>query len=158
MKKTDLLIALAVIILMVSGCASQQLTNRKEEIKTYALDFRPYGEKGFMFMPDAYFGEYKVKGMISAELHPEVQYREGRIPDGEGYSVHYFFHGDKSYTQIMSISRIEDLIEHIYQISISWGGDAFTHFKSDILTTTTDENPNTTYAYFTISGLVIKRQ
>ena len=147
-------------IILISSCQTYQLTPRNEEIKTFATDFRKYTEKGFLFMPDEYFGEYEVLGIINAELHPTVLYREGRETalEGSGYTSSQFWAGDKIYSKVIEVPDIDDLIEHIYDISVQWGGDAFTHFQTSILTDTTDDNPNTTYNYYAISGIVIKRK
>jgi len=139
-------------------CQTELLTDRSEETKTFSIDFRKYNEKGFLFMPDEYFGEYQVLGIIRAELHPQVRYLDGTIPEGEGYSVHHFFAGDKRVSQIVEGVNMDDLIEHIYNLATEWGGDAFSHFESSIKTDRTDDNINTSYAYYSISGIVIKRE
>ena len=109
-------------------------------------------------MPDEYYGEYEVKGIIRAELHPSVSYKDGAVPDGEGYSIHQFFSGDQRVTQLTGDVNIDELIEHIYEVAIDWGGDAFTHFETSIETDSTDDDPNTSYAYYSISGIVIERK
>ncbi len=145
-------------ILLFSSCVTQQLTDRQEETKTFAIDFRKYAERGFLFMPDEYYGEYEVMGIIRAELHPEVRYRDGAIPAGPGYSIHQFYVEGNTFTQITNAVNIDELINHIYELAIEWGGDAFTHFESSIEVGRTDDSPNTTYAYYSISGIVIKRK
>ena len=143
----------------VSGCQTTEiLTDREKEIKTFPTDFREYADKGFLFMPDEYYGEYEVKGIINAELHPEVVYRKGEIPKTETYNVRYFWHDNVRYTKVTSIPDLSELIEYIYNLSLEWGGDAFTHFKASIEIGETDNNPNALYSYYSISGIVIKRK
>ena len=157
-KSLNIFTILVVFILLLSSCASQSLTNRSEEIKTFATDFREYVEKGFLFMPDEYFGEYEVKGMITAELHPEVIYVKGIKNKDSNQVATTFYNNNEMVTKIITLPKIDDLIEHVYNTSIEWGGDAFTHFETDIKTEKTDENQNTTYYYYTISGIVIERK
>lgn len=159
MKKLIALILSGVLIVtLFHGCQLQSLTDREEEVRTFGIDFRKYTEQGFLFMPDEYYGEYEVKGIITVEMHPEVKYFENRISQAqEGYQTHIFYHGDKTVTQVVKLVDIDDLIEYIYNLAIDWGGDAFTHFESNIRTGQTDDNVNSTYTYYTISGIVIER-
>lgn len=161
MKKSVLtLIVFISFVLFMSSCFTPSLTNQRQEIKTFGIDFRKYTDKGFLFMPDEYFGEYEVKGMITAELHPEVKYiteEPSEIESGKQLEFK-FVAGSKYYTKIVAIPDNEELIDHIYNQSVEWGGDAFTHFKNSIEVAMTDANPNTSYTYYKISGIVIKRK
>ncbi len=145
---------------LFNSCVSKDLTEREEETTTFAIDFREYADKGFLFMPDEYFGEYEVKGIIRAELRPKIRYIEGESPDMEGYTINTFFFGGRElkHSQLIHDINLEDLIEHIYDIAIEWGGDAFTHFETSIETDRTNDDPNTSYPYYTISGIVIERK
>ena len=151
------IIALLVSILL-GGCQTQKLTDRREETKTFAIDFRKYAERDFLFMPDKYYGEYEVLGIIRAELHPAVSYRNGKFPAGEGYRAHVFYSDGQRVTQLTELVDVNQLIDHIYELSTEWGGDAFTHFESSLQVRTTDNDPNTTYGYYEISGVVVKRK
>lgn len=151
----------------LSSCETQkQFTDRKKETKTFAIDFRKYADKGFLFMPDEYYGEYEVKGIIKAELHPKVVYREGVLPENKDltkkqlkeYEMRVFWSGGRKVTQLQKTHELDDLIEEIYSLSVEWGGDAFTHFNSEIKTGRTDADPNTAYTYYAVSGIVIKRK
>lgn len=163
MKKKHLrphyLILLAVVMLFTACGTAEMLTNRRKEISTFAIDFRKYTDKGFLFMPDEYFGEYEVKGIITAELHPEVSYVEGHIPAGDDFVVHHFTTEDfRTRTQVIQVPDMEELLDHIYELSIEWGGDAFTHFESSMEVGHTNDSPNASYYYYTISGIVIERR
>jgi len=158
MKKFRFIIIVLLFTSVFSSCQTYQLTDREAEAKTFGIDFRSYNDKGFLFMPDEYYGEYEVLGIIRAELHPRVEYRLGSFPSGTGYIAHKFRIPDgRRYTQLSHLVNIDELIEHIYELATEWGGDAFTHFETDVKTSRTDDDPNTSYAYYTISGIVIKR-
>ncbi len=162
MKKTKFIYPVFVLVglFYFNSCITHEpLTDRSSEIKTLAIDFREYADKGFLFMPDEYFGEYEVKGIITAELHPRIFYRNIPVPPGDGYTVHVFRIGEgrTRYSQVTSTLDMDELIEYIYNLSMDWGGDAFTHFESKMEVGRTDENPNTRYVYYSVSGIVIKR-
>lgn len=156
-KQLQYMLIIMFLSIIFQSCQTYQLTNREEEVKTFAIDFREYVDKGFLFMTGEYYGEYEVKGIIRAELHPQVRYIDGVYPEGDGYRAHKFYLG-KEITQITGVVDMGELIEHIYNLALEWGGDAFSHFETSIETDRTDDNPNTTYAYYTISGIVIKRK
>jgi len=145
--------------LLLASCATVELTDRKEEIIPFGIDFRKYTDKGFLFMPDEYYGEYTVKGMITVEMHPEVRYHRGETKSiVSGYTTHTFFVNQAKITQVTVQANIDDLINYIYELSVEWGGDAFTHFESSMKTGYTDsQNLNTSYPYYSISGMVVKR-
>lgn len=150
--------AIISIVLFVNGCRTARLTDQEQQTVTYAIDFREYVGKGFLFMPDKYYGKYEVLGMIRAELHPKVTYRSGTFPSGADYVARVFYDGDVLHTQLTERVNMNQLIRHIYELSIEWGGDAFTHFESNVSFRYTDNNPNTSYSFFEISGVVIKRR
>lgn len=108
-------------------------------------------------MSDEYYGGYEVKGMIIMELHPKITYRRGKFPSGDGYYVRHFYLDGAQVTQMIDGDGIDDLIDYIYSVSLSMGGDAFTHFNYRISSSQTDHHPNTTYPYYIISGMVINR-
>jgi hypothetical protein len=156
MKKLILLtIALS---LTTFSCVTPELTNREAETKITGFDFRKYTERDFLFMPDDYYGEYEVLGIITVELHPTVIYQKGKIGPGPDYNVYYFY-SEVPYTQLVQKMGIEELIEKVYEVSMDWGGDGFTNFNPEVMVGHTDYgNPNTAYDYLSVSGVVIKRK
>lgn len=109
-------------------------------------------------MPNEYFGEYEVLGMITAELHPEIKYFEGRQVRTPGNLVKYIVVSGGYISQVITHADRDELLNYIYNLATEWGGDAFSHFDMSIETGITDYNPNSTYSYTAISGLVIKRK
>ncbi len=159
MKRFILIIGTVVFFLMsIISCSPQKFTNQDKEIISFGLDFREYSEKGFLFMPNEYFGEYEVKGMITAELHPEIKYNEGRQVEIPGQLVTYIVVGGSDVSQVITLTDTDELLNYIYNLATEWGGDAFSHFDMSIETGRTDDNPNSGYSYTSISGLVIKRK
>ncbi len=157
-KSAQYLLVLMVVSLALNGCNLYQHTNRRQETKIFSIDFREYAAKGFLFMPGEYYGEYEVMGIIRAELHPSVSYVTGSYPRGEGYTVYQFFSSNKRISKVTRNIYIEELIEYVYDLAIDWGGDAFSNFETSIETGLTDRDVNTSYPYYVISGIVIKRK
>jgi hypothetical protein len=141
---------------LLSGCAGQQLTNREAEVKGFKFDFRSYSEKGFLFTPEEYFGRYDVLGIISLQFHPKVTYRQGHFPVGQNYSVRHFVH-DGVRTQMTHEINRDEIIEYVHDLAVEWGGDALSHFNFRFESAQTDDNPQTTYLFLTVEGVVIKR-
>lgn len=53
-------------MLFITSCAvQQQLAYSPKSVQIYNLDLRKYTDKGFLFTPDKYLGEYATVGIIS---------------------------------------------------------------------------------------------
>jgi len=157
--KTNFLLLVLAACASFSGCSYTKIsmTDRQEEIKTFSIDFRKYAEAGFLFTPNEFLGEYQVKGIITAELHPEVKYQRFKQAEKSGFMVRYIYSQNELYTQTVKNASMEELIDFIYNLSIEWGGDAFTQFETTMKTAKTDDSESTSYTYYSITGLVIKR-
>lgn len=46
------------------------------------FDFREYAEKGFLFTPHQYIGEYESRGIITITIYPETKVTKGPTPKG----------------------------------------------------------------------------
>lgn len=53
------------IFLLISCAVKQQLAYIPKSVIINNLDFRKYTQRGFLFTPDKYLGEYSTVGMIS---------------------------------------------------------------------------------------------
>lgn len=110
-------------------------------------------------MPSEYYGEYDVKGIIRAEMHPDVRYKRGKVQqESDKFFVYRFYYNGLTHKKLTGKLNLDKLIEHIYETSIEWGGDAFTNFTLDIHEGYTNIDENTSYNYYSISGIVIKRE
>lgn len=152
---------MAIFICMISCMPSSivSLTSKQEMYVPFAYDFREYSNKGFLFTPFEYFGEYDVKGMVTVELHPAVQYTRGHQSARRGYTAYQFYRGDERWTKVTKEVDVDSLINYVYELSLEWGGDAFSNFKAGVKVGYTDPgNESTGYSYYYIDGIVIKRQ
>ncbi len=170
------------VIAFISGCSTHtvRLTDRDYEQKTFGIDFREYNEKGFLFFTEEYYGAYELLGMITIELYPEVNYEEGRvieehsdaddtyyspsttrleIPEPKsGYTYQIIRINNSVFTQNIQKIHIDEIVNQLYELSIEMGGDAVSQFEAYQSTAQTDIYENTSYPYYTVSGLIIKRK
>ena len=65
--------------------------------------------------------------------------------------------GNNEAVQMVEVVDENELIKHIYNMVIEWGGDGFSEFKLTYSEDKTDLLPGTTYSFPVISGVVIKR-
>ncbi len=155
MKNLRFLLAAFVLL---AGCATPKFTDFPGLMFHIGFDFREYSDKGFLFTPEPYSGEHTVRGMVTFHLHPRVRYVKGKLPKSDGFTVkHFRVENYGEMTQIVEDYKVEDLIQYIYELSIEWGGDAFTHFEHRTLTSRTDLSEYSEYPYAVITGVVIKR-
>jgi|LSQX01.2.fsa_nt_gb hypothetical protein len=146
------------LAISLTGCYTHKLTDREKEIKTFGFDFRDFAEKGFLFTPNEFYGEHYVLGIIRVELHPKVKYKRNDLTREPGYTMYVLNVGNNTAVQLVSIEDEKELIEHIYNMAVEWGGDGFSEFKLEYLTSQTDGLSSTSYSYPSISGVVIKRK
>ena len=156
MKNLKFLFVVFVLFAMGS-CAPPKFTNSPGYMYHVGFDFREYADKGFLFTPEPYAGEHTVRGMITFYLHPEVKYAEGKLTGADGYRIKHFFTDSREMTQAVQELKIDELIRYIYDISIEWGGDAFTNFNYTDLIRRTDKSELSEYNIAVVTGVVIKR-
>jgi len=156
MKNLKFLFALCALF-TINSCVPPKFTNSPGFMYHVGFDFREYADKGFLFTPEPYAGKHTVRGMLTFHLHPEVRYLEGKVKGTDGYRVKHFFTGTREMTQAIENYKIDDLVKYIYELSIKWGGDAFTHFQHKTLTSQTDVSQHSEYPYAVVTGVVIKR-
>ena len=110
MKKLLSLISLTILLYACSAVQTQK------DIRYYAVDFRPHTEKGFLFTPEMYEGQYESIGMLSTVIFPGVK----EVPT------------KKSFSGItMGYDRIyaNEVIDSMYVKAVSMGADAFVRFE-----------------------------
>jgi hypothetical protein len=92
--------------------------------KISAIDFSPFTEKGFLFTPNKYNGDYKSIGIINFTYFPEAKLTELKIKrnkrDDEGIT--------KTFWDVESYDS-NILLYEIYTSCVSLGADALTEFK-----------------------------
>lgn len=149
MRRLSLLV---IIILFVSSCASNQLTEWSTELRSSGYDFRSYTERGFLFTPEIYTEPYEAVGLVEITYVPEI--REHNMPGSPvpiaGYRIlstyerHYY----------VELPDTGDLIEEMYNLADSLGADALSNFR---ITPERLNNNNVEIETVKVSGFAIKR-
>jgi hypothetical protein len=111
----------------------------------FGVDFRKYAEKGFLFTPEMYNGEYSTIGYMDYTLSPSAEYK------------------NKSSWVIQKI-KLTDAIDTVYNHCIYMGADALVKFEFSTIDVTHNKNdegyaiPNpVTIQEIRITGIAIKR-
>ena len=156
MKKGFLFI---VIMTLLTSCLSTLEVVYKKEFLS-GIDFRKYTEKGFLFTPEKYKGEYESIGLISYEILPGAKYKTIRkvlYPD-------YSHNGTRSHfykTKKWDVENIifQDVLDSLFLKCKELGADAFVNFEKEIIRKSyiNVKNPITIIGY-KISGFAIKRK
>lgn len=127
------------LLVVLTGCGAY--VEFDEQYSFVGTDFGKYSEKGFLFTPEGYNGEYESVGMFSVKHTPS--YKE--IEDIERLPKRTF---------VMGEFNIESTIDYFYVYATERGADAIIN-----LTTMEDQIiiEGKITPRITISGFAIKR-
>jgi hypothetical protein len=118
MKKLFYLLLTIIVSITYLNCGKQGLEMQKS-VYIYGYDFTPYSEKGFLFTPEGYQGEYESVGIITVEIWPNINRDSGVVyKPGQFYSpgtVRYYYYEPISPTEVL---------DSLYTKSISMGANA----------------------------------
>jgi hypothetical protein len=116
MKK--LLISIALLGML--SCAVK-ITHFPATEVFYGIDFTQYTDKGFLFTPEKYLGEYQSIGMVSIEVYPEYNYNPTRKNEA----------GQKLGGGVWMENGVKTgvIMDRFYQRITEMGGDALMNFK-----------------------------
>lgn len=156
MKKTP---AFLVIILAAWACAPLK------KIDSYSLlnkvDFRPYSEKGFLFTPEKYNGDYESIGIIDFIKMPGAVYSNIKNMKGNtAYLPESPEYPETTSQWFFEPIDLNQVLEELYQQCQSLGADALMNFKleaNEDKYSVDISNPTTVVGY-RITGFAIKRK
>ena len=168
MKKVYSILCLIVLLSMfLSNCGSTNVVPMNESFVTISYDFREYTEKGFMFTPEKYLGEYESIGLIEVLYIPE--FKDGHsddigahvLVDGRIYLYdkqdEYMIYADP-HTQFklwfVSRPNTTQLIREAFESADEMGANAITNFR--IIPTFYDNN-KLEVSTVKLSGFAIRR-
>jgi len=116
----------ALIVLSLFSCkvTETSIIPRKEVLS--GIDFREYSNKGFLFTPEKYIGDYESIGLISFVIMPEA--RKERVTQNDSYS----FSSPIMYEWNVEEINVQNALDGIYKRSIEMGADALVNFKISI--------------------------
>jgi hypothetical protein len=159
--KNCTVICLLILTIILSSCAQTKTIVNSSYAAYKNDDFtrQDIAIKKIAILPVlVHEGKEHLRRPMEESLHKHLINSFGYLSVVSTDEVRTFYNGDNFFTQVINIPNIYDLIDHIYDTALEWDGDAFSHFKSSLETEKTDENENTKYPYYKISGLVIKRK
>lgn len=141
------------LILFVFSCSAG--VEMQRTVISSGYDFRQYTEKGFLFTPEAYFGEYESVGVLDIEISPEVKEvnYEGDEVDNENKWIFLRSTNDGSLWKVQRVSP-QEVLDEFYKEAIKMGADAVIRLSFDNIEESNDEF---TYYGLSATGFAIKR-
>lgn len=116
---THLLLALC----LLTGCAGSFITHIPAVTSVTGLDFTPFSDRGFLFTPHMYEGEYSSIGLIKVVITPELE----RVKEKNR-------RGQMEYTPWrVKLVPFQDALEDAYQHALSMGADAMVDFEFRVM-------------------------
>jgi hypothetical protein len=114
------------VALILAGCAQGDFVRYPGYESTVAFDFSPYAEKGFLFTPQGYNGDYESVGQITMTIWPEVNERANL-----GIAEDRASESDSTYAD--GVFVVEELttdapIRNAYEEARDMGADAIVNF------------------------------
>jgi len=105
-KKGSIIVVLVTLIFSCSQSITPNNITKIESVNQfYGIDFRPYTEKGFLFTPKDYDGEYQSIGIIEYKAMPAAEYErtliEGTTGTYQAYSSTTWIVEDLVLTMVM---------------------------------------------------------
>jgi len=146
MKKLILILS----FLLFVGCATSP-KRIPEVMIIMGVDFTEYSQKGFLFTPDSYTGDYLSKGLITLTFYPEANkittHRQIKNNVGE-------YEKRTEVRWVVDNINSNTLLDSVYSKCLNMGADAFTKLK--ILDAETIQHGVGTTSPIAINGITIK--
>ena len=152
---------IAIAVLMVA--CSPKITPEKDNVWTiekkdnfFAIDFTKYSDKGFLFTPEQFKGDYKSVGIVDYLLVPGAK---KEITKGEMIKTDQGMVQDYIKTWTIDAISINQALDNIYDECIKMGADAVVNFE---ITLNKDDYPEAAPAItiegYRVTGFAIKRK
>ncbi len=141
------------VLLLTSGCASSNITSIPPAVEVSGFDLRPFSERGFLFTPTTYSGEFDAIGIVNVTIWPGAEKKEVRRKSiTRNTSTRR-----KATETIWVIDEIDsnDALERAFQEATALGADALINFA---VQSRTRNVAGTTLNGIEISGFAIKRK
>lgn len=152
MKKFSSLTILFAAFLLLAGCSSSGYEMEKTVLFS-GYDFSKYYQKGFLFTPEQYLGDYESIGLLEVEILPDVRratdsYQGAgwkRVASSENMNIYWDY----------SIVSTDEVLEAFYEKAKNMGADAVVRLKFDVKFY---NNGEILYPSTSASGFAIKRK
>ena len=155
MKKYIKIAVMVAVISVILSCT--RILNRTPKIDNFnKLDLTKYTEKGFLFSPYLYNGDYEAVGLINYKFIPSATYKNITITDSTAYGKFDYF----IELWVKDKYDMYVLLDSVYTWATSKGANAVIDLKMNV----TSEyfgygfNNPTTIDGIVITGFAIKRK
>jgi hypothetical protein len=127
------------------------------------FDFTRYTQKGFLFTPETYNGNYEAVGLLSAKLTPELKDTPPVGVLNKSYGDYGMVVNGKMYyilkmgptTCYLKEFKTETVIQSLYEEAAKMGADAIINFKISYFPSIAN---GITISGVEVSGFAIKRK
>ena len=117
MKHLFVLLILVPIITLSTSCSVQKDLDKK--VYYYGYIFTEYSDKGFLFTPAHYSGEYRSIGILVVEIYPPIRNENYSSNNQYGVESH-----DYSPSWVYSSVQPKEVLDSLYNVSKMYGADA----------------------------------
>ena len=144
-------ISLAFMLISISLLFNCTASKYEKRVVVYTYDFTKYTNKGFLFTPETYPYDYESIGVIEIEIYPETE----KVPKKNITNQYGTEDYDKSTKWIYYSISPEEVLDSLYNLSISMGANAFVRLQIEDF----QVSYGTVYSYGKrASGFAIKRK
>ncbi len=140
------------------------LQPQKSYTLEYIVDFSEYTQKGFLFTPEKYNGEYESIGLIALEAHPEILIDLDKLTmiEKDG-NIIYKTNNTDGYRKVkigttayyIKDLELQEVIKQFYDKAKIMGADATMNFEYKFILAKYSASH---YNAIRISGFAIKRR
>lgn len=141
---------LFVSLVFLFGCSSTQQMARS--VIVTGLDFRPYAERGFLFSPERYDGNFESRGVIKVQVIPQVKKLDfvyERVDQTAWVQL-----GPPSSVWVAERLDSKSVVEEVYKAATNMGADAVVRFE---VSTREIRNGEILVPIYEATGFAIKR-
>lgn len=156
------------LITLLLGCAEipkaskvKPISKIPEYISLKGLDFTPFTEKGFLFTPEKYLGDYESMGLIEFTYRVEANMKQYQLNEVNEQMRSLGFEEIYEYIWEYNEVDLDAMLQKAYFIAKEMGGDAICNFRiisDDSSYLNAVGYPPVTVPGRKITGFVIKRK
>ena len=153
------------LIILIFGCAAippqTPLTFISKTKSVKGIDFREYTEKGFLFTPEKYQGDYESIGLLNFSISSEAVLEKILVSEVNEMARKAGLSDVYRYKWNIEEINYKEVLDLAYDTSISMGGDAIINFEINYDVNhyrNADGYPSVYIPKINVTGFVIKRK
>jgi hypothetical protein len=137
-------------MIALGACSPSLIIWEEVQYLVSGYDFTEYSQRGFLFTPEPYLGEYESMGLVEIVFVPSVHRQTAKNVNQPG--TYRITVSDTQYR--VSEVDSDEIILMLYNVASDLGADAVTHFE---IRSHTLDNNGTPISSVRVSGFAIKR-